>query len=82
MHLKKRRCPKKKANLSPDILALHIGTNSEVEYRPAHLEPQVINELSDIRQLLEAKVPLLPQELIDVYDLQIEQRPLLYLIGT
>jgi hypothetical protein len=48
MHLKKRRCPKKKANLSPDILALHIGTNSEVECRPAHLEPQVMNELSDI----------------------------------
>jgi hypothetical protein len=32
--------------------------------------------------LLEAKIHLLPQELIDVYDLQIEQRPLLYLIGT
>ncbi len=82
MYLKKRRSPKKKVNLSSDILALHIGTNSEIECRPAHLEPQVINELSDIRQLLEAKVPLLPQELIDVYDLQIEQRPLLYLIET
>ena len=82
MHLKKRRAPKKKVNLSSDILALHIGTNREIECRPADLEPQVINELSDIRQLLEAKVPLLPQELIDVYDLQIEQRPLLYLIET
>ena len=73
MHLKKRGRPKKEANLSTDILALDIGTNSEVDCRPAHLEPQAINELSDIRQLLEAKVPLLPQELIDVYDLQIEQ---------
>ena len=82
MHLKKRRCPKKKANLSPDILALYIGTNSEVECSPAHLEPQLINELSDIRKLLETKVSLLPQELIDVYNLQTEQRPLLYLIET
>jgi hypothetical protein len=45
MHFKKRRRPKKKANLSSDILALHIGTNSEVERRPAHLEPQAINKL-------------------------------------
>ena len=82
MDFKKRGRLKKKANLSSDILALHIGTNSEVERRPAHLEPQLINELSDIRKLLETKVSLLPQELIDVYNLQTEQRPLLYLIET
>ncbi|MAV55025.1 MAG: hypothetical protein CMJ28_03625 [Phycisphaerae bacterium] len=82
MDFKKRGRPKKKANHSTDILALHIGTISEVERRSAHLEPQIINELSEIRQLLEAKVSLLPQELIDVYDLQTEQRPLIYLIET
>lgn len=79
---KKRGRPKKKANLATDILSLHIGTNSEVERRCAHIEPQVISQLANVSQLLEAKAPLLPAELIDVYDLQTKQRPLLYLIGT